>query len=550
MTVLPIVARELRVACRRRATYWMRVGPVLVVLFIGAWAFVMMREEQGPIMAKSLFGMLTGVAMLYGLLAGVRETSDSLSSEKREGTLGFLFLTDLKGYDVVLGKFAASSLRSIYGMLAVVPALGVPLLLGGVTFGEFGRVALAALNGLFLSLSLGMLVSSVSRSARSAAGGTFWLVASISIAGPVAAARLAFLNHGSSTLYHGLLLTSPGYTYYAGWEYLYHRAHTDYWLSLLIVNGVGWVALALASVLARHSWRDRPAGARKVRMRERVQSWMLGDRAERKRFRARLLDRNPFFWLSSRARWRPLMLWLVLCLLGCGWFWGYLKVGRDWLSEPMYLATAIVLNLVMKFWVASEAPRQLAEDRQNGAIELLLATPLTEGEIAKGQLLSLSRQFLGPLILVLAITAVLMRLTLKENSSPETLVFWIGGILMLPADLAAMFFIGLWQGVSARSPRHAASGTLARVMVIPGLAWAVWMFLIGISSLFSRGPGPGFPFVMVSWFIFGLAADLIFSTHARNKWKTEFRTAAASRYSPPRGLWPRIFSTPPAPATS
>ena len=35
-------------------------------------------------------------------LCAMRNTADSLSAEKREGTLGLLFLTDLRGYDVVL----------------------------------------------------------------------------------------------------------------------------------------------------------------------------------------------------------------------------------------------------------------------------------------------------------------------------------------------------------------------------------------------------------------------------------------------------------------
>ena len=56
---------------------------------------------------KALYTTLTGFAFGLCLLAGVLLTADCLSEEKREGTLGLLFLTDLKGYDVVLGKFMA-----------------------------------------------------------------------------------------------------------------------------------------------------------------------------------------------------------------------------------------------------------------------------------------------------------------------------------------------------------------------------------------------------------------------------------------------------------
>src|SRR6266576_5456157 len=121
MTFLPIVDRELRVASRRRSTYWIRAGAATGVMVLGAWLFLMMRHEPSRQVAMALFGILTGSAALYSLLSGVRSTSDCLSQEKRDGTLGLLFLTDLKGHDVVLGKLAATSLKGFYGLLAVLP---------------------------------------------------------------------------------------------------------------------------------------------------------------------------------------------------------------------------------------------------------------------------------------------------------------------------------------------------------------------------------------------------------------------------------------------
>src|SRR5262245_63312723 len=151
MTFLPIVARELRVASRRRATYWIRIGAAVAVIIIGTFIFLMMQRDSPNYIAKTLFGILTGSAVLYSLLSGIRDTADCLSSEKREGTLGLLFLTDLKGYDVVIGKMAANSLNAFYGVLAVLPMLAVPLLMGGVGLGEFGRIALVTVNTLFFS---------------------------------------------------------------------------------------------------------------------------------------------------------------------------------------------------------------------------------------------------------------------------------------------------------------------------------------------------------------------------------------------------------------
>src|SRR5882757_6124421 len=173
MTFLPIVARELRVASRRRSTYWVRIGAALAVIIIGTWVFLMGQRESPGDISKTLFGVLTGSALLYSLLSGIRDTADCLSSEKREGTLGLLFLTDLRGYDVVIGKMTANSLNAFYSVFAVVPMLAIPLLMGGVSLAEFGRTALVVMNTLFFSLTLGLCMSSMNRSGRKAATLTF-----------------------------------------------------------------------------------------------------------------------------------------------------------------------------------------------------------------------------------------------------------------------------------------------------------------------------------------------------------------------------------------
>src|SRR5205085_12159068 len=115
-------------------------------------------------------------------------------------------------------------------------------------------------------------------------------------------------------------------------------------------------------------------------------------------FRRRLLAVNPFFWLAARARLKPVGVWTVFGLIGCGWAWGVGKFQRDWLDPSTYMVTALVLGLLMEGWIASETGRHLAEDRQTGALELLLSTPLSVRQILAGQWQALLRQFLGPMV--------------------------------------------------------------------------------------------------------------------------------------------------------
>src|ERR1041385_8470469 len=143
MTFLPVVERELRVAARRWYTYWTRFFAALGTLGICAWVWIYgVSDRPTAERGQALFWVISGLAFTYSLLVGVIVTADSISEEKREGTLGLLFLTDLKGYDVVLGKLAATSLNALYRLFCVFPILAIPLLLGSLTLGEFGRMAL------------------------------------------------------------------------------------------------------------------------------------------------------------------------------------------------------------------------------------------------------------------------------------------------------------------------------------------------------------------------------------------------------------------------
>jgi ABC-type transport system involved in cytochrome c biogenesis permease component len=129
MILLPIVHRELRVRARLKGTHSVRVAAGTFALLVAAVAIN--QSQLG--LARGLTGepafvAMTVLAMLYCLAEGIRSTADCLSEEKREGTLGLLFLTELRGYDVVLGKLAATSLNSLYGLLAIVPVLALPRL--------------------------------------------------------------------------------------------------------------------------------------------------------------------------------------------------------------------------------------------------------------------------------------------------------------------------------------------------------------------------------------------------------------------------------------
>jgi ABC-type transport system involved in multi-copper enzyme maturation permease subunit len=546
MTFLPIVARELRVAARRRGTYWVRSVAALVLIVVGTWYFLLPSGQPAQEMAMALFCMLTGSAALYCLFSGVWSTADCLSEEKREGTLGLLFLTDLKGYDVVFGKLVANSVSSLYAVLAVVPILGLPLLMGGVAPGEYGRMALVVLNTLFFSLTLGICVSAISRSPRKAMAGTLVVILLLSAVLPACGAWRGTIA-GAKQVGRGWLMASTGFSYYQALDATYKTGPAEFWWSLAVIHGLGWVFLLLASVITPRTWQERPTGAQTLRWRERWQRWSYGAPVERAEFRKRLLDRCAYLWLAARSRLGPAYVWAVLGIMACGWTWGLARSRRDWLDQGTYILTGVLLNVLMKTWFALEAGRQLADDRKQGTLELLLSTPLTVPDVLRGQLLALRRQFLGPVMMTLLVfllftMAAAFDEMLLENPEDRSfwVLFWSGGMVMLVADLAALYWVGMWKALTAKNPTRAAAGNLGRILVLP---WVVLALSALVVSLVWRNPenAPLQKVFLGLWIGAGLAADLGFGAWARYKLLTEFRLAATRRYEAQPGFWKRLL---------
>jgi len=247
----------------------------------------------------------------------------------------------------------------------------------------------------------------------------------------------------------------------------------------------------------------------------------------------------------ARARLKPILVWAVLGLIACGWLWGYVKFGQDWLNANIYLVTGLALNMLMKGWFASEVGQQLAQDRQSGTLELLLSTPLTVHDILQGERLALQRQFLGPVLVVLATGLVLMIATARSAGVEEDRALWIlvwaGGMAMLVADLAGLYWVGMWQAMISKNPRTAASATVARLLVLPWIMFALIALVLALSSIRTRHE-PGDKFYFGIWLGLGLAADIGFGAWAWHKLRTEFRLAAAQRYLKRGGFWKRSFA--------
>ena len=476
MTFLPIVERELRVAARRRSTFWIRSGFVLAALAVGFLLWLPTRSWPPNLFARNLFGVLAVLSVLHCMTCGLRSTADCLSEEKREGTLGLLFLTDLSGHDVILGKLAATSFAGVYAILATFPILAIPLLLGGITAGDFSRIMLLLVNTTILSLAVGIFVSALSRNSYKAIATTLALLLLLGMGLPIAAGLLyAWTPAHRSILGDMLLLPCPFYGLAQAQRAGASRAALhSFWQSFAVMHALAWLFLGLACFIVPRSWQDKPAGDRCRRWRKfRLTG---GASARRGSWRTRLLDRNPIHWLGTRSRLKPALVWGAIGLVMALWGLGGILAGVEWLCEATYLPTAIVLNCLLKVWIAFEAGRNLAEDRKSGALELVISTSLKVKEMLQGHWMALRGQFLGPVLTVIAIQLIFLTASLQRESFhalPLNPVLWVTFILLLVADVIALGWAGLWGGLNARKPSRLVGMTFLRILAAPWMLFFV-----------------------------------------------------------------------------
>ena len=548
MTFLPIVERELRVATRRRLTYWSR--PAAAAVFAIGFGFLLLVAAEmggaGISVGELEFSVLKWGLLIVASLAGVFVTADTLSEEKREGTMGLLFLTDLRGYDIVIGKLVSHSVRVFYGMLAVVPIVGLVLMMGGVTGREFWQVMLVIGNSLVLSLALGMFISSLSRDSMRAM--LYALLLSLAIFGGLQLLDMAAASWDERKFTAHFSLASPGYLLVKTGGY----GFKNYWLCLGIQHGLAWVLLGLASFATPRTWRDKPQTSG-GRWRSLVGGWRFGSRQSRAARRRKILQYSPVLWLVSRDRSTFRVLTCLTVLMTFFRTWGiYLQLhlmnepgtpGQQAVEDFSGVFMAIFVGAIF-FWLAGQACRFFVEAMQNGAMELILVTPVSPREIIRAQRAALRRVFLFPVLCTLLLIAgsegasfwFLQKYASAKISDLE-IASLCEGVVLMAGVLAAVSWFGMWAGMTSRKMAWAVLKTLGLVVVTPYIALGLIQNLV-VELLLQRHLGKWGNELLVSgiW----LLLDLWFILRSRAKLLARFRELAARDGRRTRGrFWAR-----------
>lgn len=534
---LPIAERELRVNARMPKMYRGRVVTALIFCGTTLWLLWIGKFQQMPAQwAGQVFTALAYIALLMCMFASSGIT-DSISGEKRNGTLGLLFLTNLKGIDIIVGKLAASGLNFIYALLGVLPIMSIPVLLGGVSGESLFKTAVTLINALFFSLSVGLWVSTKSWDQKRALNAGVW-VSILFLWGFPGIGALLHARFGWSGVREILDILSPFYQVahaspFGGTTFFGNR----YWTSVLIIHALAWIALARACHVLPREWQDRDTLGLKGRWKELWHNFRFGGPITRVEFRRRLLDKNALHWLSSREKFAPLWTWSFLALVCAGWVGAYYWIQYTSGTTPdfwaMGIGAIIVLIFGLRMRTIAFAGDVIARDRFSGALELLLSTTLREKDVAMGQQLTFFRVMLAQAIATVGIMICVFTAMLARTIPDEQNAVWLamtGLPVLFISDLIASFWTGMWMACISKTAASAPGAAIARLLALP---WVVFFLLVSSAAFMQWNIFQSFESVFVAWFSICFINNIIWIKRSRRRFLEQLRIAASERYQPP-----------------
>ncbi|HUS35558.1 MAG TPA: hypothetical protein VM680_09430 [Verrucomicrobiae bacterium] len=517
MVFLSLAWREAKVAARNRRLYMVRV-----IVAAACMLAIPLRMRGAAVTGAPIFETMSWMAFIYCLFAGVFRTCDTLAEEKREGTLGLLLLTDLRPASVLLGKMLSASATAFFGLLAILPMLVFPILMGGVTKDQVFRVSLNLLNTLFLSIAWGLLISAVAR--RNIVTLLLAFFVPVFFSGLLSVVAMRTLDRpqfGPIGLFTAL--PSPGFGHLAShWDN--PQALEFFWNSLAVNHILAWGALLLAASIFPRRAHDTPSAATAERRQTRLRELRYGDARTRVALRRRLLELNPLVWFVNRDRLGSIVLvgiCAVILLLGL------VLRATDW---AMFICIVTVL-----FRMSHEASHSVSEDQKSGALELLLSTRLSVDEIIRGRVQAMRRRFMPAVVLVTFWSITIAKIWDREVGLCVAVSVW------LIACWFAIAWVGPWFALRARKP---AAATWMTMLAVAMPAFGAWLALTFPSLLiFTSIQDHAISITACAWV--GVAHCLLIIHWAKQMLFKNFRAAAADHFATRK--FEGIFSTEPEP---
>jgi ABC-type transport system involved in multi-copper enzyme maturation permease subunit len=499
----PVLARELAIAPRRSRIYIHRAAYAAVLLLVMSTAWLVLTGTQivrdvGDLarFGALLFQILAPLQLALAVFFSALLAAGAVAQEKDRRTLVLLLLTRLSNRELVLGKLAASLLQVVVLLAAGVPLFMLAALLGGVSFGQIGRMMLVTLASVLACGSLGSTLALWrEKTFQTVAMTVLVLVLWIGLGELVAAGIFGEQLAGIPAAVWAIGL-SP---WQAGLEacrpYALHGALAGLWGNPIAVFLLAAAAIAVvlnAVAVARvRAWNT----AREDRPRQAAEEGDLPLAASQGATTSRRVWDNPVLWREVRT-WaygrRMLVLrlaYLLVCAVAAGSLYWMMRGGQP-LGLGRAAAALLPLLLLSLVLVNAQAVTSLTAERDTRALDLLLVTDLTPKEIVFGKLGGVFYNTKEMVVLPLALCACL---GLTGAISLENAAYLIGGLAVLYVFVAVL---GIHAGMTYENSRSAVATSLGTLFfLLLGVA-ACMRIMVAFSGSFNAQLQPFLAFMV------------------------------------------------------
>ena len=485
---LPIAAREIQVAAHDRAIYRARAAVAGTALLITSWILYSMFQFTGQ--ASSMIGLQTFAFQSWAAFifacGAFTATCDSISREKRDDTLGLLFLTHLKGRDVVLGKLASAMGLFVTGAIATLPILTLPVLLGGITLFQSFHLLISLLNTMLLSAAGGLFASSISVNKQKSGAIAISVMLFFCVLIPLA--LLSFRKLGLLQPAYILEFFTPLFPQQLASGALAGLQLQYFWISTAAIFSITCLLLAAASFITPRTWQQRAKQPLLTRLTKRHAAWTLRTINSRSPLGRELLDRNAYEWLAARQLSAATKTWTfitAMVLLATALILNFLRHNDpSGVFISICAPIAYIIQGSVKVRIGGHAADRFSGERESNALELLLCTPLSIPEMLAGEFRALRRHYVLPMIVVVALFFIGLLLSLSGVGQLAQLFTTEGDPLfrratyfilataayLLVLDSITLAWAGAWCGLTCRV-QSARANTMALVLAIPFLVF-------------------------------------------------------------------------------
>ena len=492
MSVGPIFEREVLTTPRRPGHYLMRSGFVaaLLILFYSLRQATMGFQDivfAGDVAAFSAltFRVFALLQLTLSLFFSTLFSASLVAQEKDRRTLILLLMTDLRNYELALGKLLASLLN--VGVLLAVswPVFCFLKLLGGVTWEQILWSQAIVGSATLAAGSWGCLVAfwrekTFQTIATSVLGVVLFLLVAHALGAAVDNSLAAISPYdGLFRVLNPLSVSRPGIVQVSAWT------------SVLAQLAVA-VGLSVTTILKLRSWNPSKEVHQAVAESTSAEGSGVKKSAPAVRRQHRAVWSQPVIWREMRTRaYGRRMIWIklsyvVLTLIMAATSWSQSASGsRDSLvlgmvSAPSFALLGIgILSLLLS---NAQAVTSITNERDGGTLQILLVTDLRPWEFMFGKIGGALWNAREMLVLPLVLTVAMGFSGVIPALTAENMIYV--GVTYVVLTLFAVA-LGLHAGLSYENSRQAIAHSLGTMFFLCIGIFVFMLLLVEARSSFA-----------------------------------------------------------------